>query len=102
VLYCYILAFQILQEQKAEKGYPCDICGKLLNHPSSVVYHKEAEHNNGRRFVCNKCGKGFKHKQLLQRHQLVHSEDRYASFLHIIDFCYALIANEMVGFIVLV
>ncbi|PNF36325.1 hypothetical protein B7P43_G00537 [Cryptotermes secundus] len=64
------------EEQKAEKGYPCDICGKMLNHPSSVVYHKEAEHNNGRRFVCNKCGKGFKHKQLLQRHQLVHSDDR--------------------------
>jgi len=73
---CYIFGFQILQEQKVEKGYPCDICGKMLNHPSSVVYHKEAEHNNGRRFVCNKCGKGFKHKQLLQRHQLVHSDDR--------------------------
>ncbi|XP_034945339.1 zinc finger and SCAN domain-containing protein 2-like isoform X1 [Chelonus insularis] len=61
---------------KTEKGYTCDICGKVLNHPSSVVYHKEAEHNNGRRFVCNKCGKSFKHKQLLQRHQLVHSDDR--------------------------
>lgn len=57
-------------------GYECDICGKILNHPSSVLYHKEAEHNDGRRFVCSKCGKGFKHKQLLQRHQLVHSEDR--------------------------
>ncbi|XP_011299469.1 zinc finger protein 271-like [Fopius arisanus] len=61
---------------KSDKGYPCDICGKVLNHPSSVVYHKEAEHNNGRRFVCNKCGKSFKHRQLLQRHQLVHSDDR--------------------------
>ncbi|XP_015608375.1 zinc finger protein 287 isoform X2 [Cephus cinctus] len=61
---------------KSDKGFPCDICGKVLNHPSSVVYHKEAEHNNGRRFVCNKCGKSFKHKQLLQRHQLVHSDDR--------------------------
>ncbi|XP_012279813.1 zinc finger protein 709 isoform X2 [Orussus abietinus] len=64
------------QNSKSDKGFPCDICGKVLNHPSSVVYHKEAEHNNGRRFVCNKCAKSFKHKQLLQRHQLVHSEDR--------------------------
>ncbi|XP_076234938.1 uncharacterized protein LOC143179528 isoform X2 [Calliopsis andreniformis] len=64
------------EKNKLEKEYPCDICGKVLNHPSSVVYHKEAEHNNGRRFVCNKCGKSFKHKQLLQRHQLVHSDDR--------------------------
>ncbi|XP_054284868.1 zinc finger protein 709-like [Macrosteles quadrilineatus] len=59
-----------------EKGYPCNLCGKKLNHPSSVLYHREAEHNNGRRFVCNKCGKSFKHKQLLQRHQLVHSDIR--------------------------
>ncbi|KAJ8726643.1 hypothetical protein PYW07_001341 [Mythimna separata] len=57
------------------KGYACDLCGKVLNHPSSVVYHKEAEHA-GQRYVCNKCGKSFKHKQLLQRHQLVHSQDR--------------------------
>ncbi|XP_076176968.1 uncharacterized protein LOC143151563 isoform X3 [Ptiloglossa arizonensis] len=66
----------IHDRSKLEKEYPCDICGKVLNHPSSVVYHKEAEHNDGRRFVCNKCGKSFKHKQLLQRHQLVHSDDR--------------------------
>jgi len=71
----YIFMF-ILQKIKPDKEYPCDICGKVLNHPSSVVYHKEAEHNNGRRFVCNKCNKSFKHKQLLQRHQLVHSDDR--------------------------
>ncbi|KAF9415111.1 hypothetical protein HW555_007145 [Spodoptera exigua] len=57
------------------KGYACDLCGKVLNHPSSVVYHKEAEHA-GQRYVCNKCGKCFKHRQLLQRHQLVHSQDR--------------------------
>ncbi|XP_015108646.1 zinc finger protein 271 [Diachasma alloeum] len=61
---------------KCEKGFACDLCGKVMNHPSSVIYHKESEHNNGRRFVCNKCGKSFKHKQLLQRHQLVHSDDR--------------------------
>ncbi|XP_032689441.1 zinc finger and SCAN domain-containing protein 2-like isoform X1 [Odontomachus brunneus] len=64
------------EKSKLDKEYRCDVCGKILNHPSSVVYHKEAEHNNGRRFVCNKCGKSFKHKQLLQRHQLVHSDNR--------------------------
>ncbi|XP_044595978.1 zinc finger protein 567 [Cotesia glomerata] len=62
--------------KKTNKACICDICGKVLNHPSSVVYHKEAEHNNGRKFVCNKCGKNFKHKQLLQRHQLTHSQAR--------------------------
>ncbi|CAG9134716.1 unnamed protein product [Plutella xylostella] len=59
----------------AGKGFACDLCGKVLNHPSSVVYHKEAEHA-GRQYVCINCGKGFKHRQLLQRHQLVHTQIR--------------------------
>ncbi|KAF4527524.1 hypothetical protein B566_EDAN015624, partial [Ephemera danica] len=61
---------------KSGGGCMCDICGKVLSHPSSVIYHKETEHNNGRRYVCNTCNKSFKHKQLLQRHQLVHSDQR--------------------------
>ncbi|KAK5646668.1 hypothetical protein RI129_005132 [Pyrocoelia pectoralis] len=71
------------QCDKCEKSFPyinslkCHMCvKKIFNHPSSLVYHREAEHNNGRRFVCNKCNKSFKHKQLLQRHQLVHSNER--------------------------
>ncbi|XP_075213479.1 uncharacterized protein LOC142319743 isoform X2 [Lycorma delicatula] len=72
-LKCHVLTHH---ESNNVRGFPCDICGKRLNHPSSVIYHKEAEHNNGRRFVCDTCGKGFKHKQLLQRHQLVHSDVR--------------------------
>ncbi|KAL0895137.1 hypothetical protein ABMA27_013588 [Loxostege sticticalis] len=63
------------RQRPQAKGYACDLCGKVLNHPSSVVYHKEAEHA-GMCYVCNKCGKSFKHKQLLQRHQLVHSQHR--------------------------
>ncbi|GBP56745.1 Zinc finger protein 14 [Eumeta japonica] len=59
----------------ASRGFACDLCGKVLNHPSSVAYHKEAEHA-GQRYVCSKCGKSFKHKQLLQRHQMVHSQIR--------------------------
>lgn len=59
----------------SSKGYACDLCGKVLNHPSSVIYHKESEHG-GQSYVCGKCGKSFKHKQLLHRHQLVHSQVR--------------------------
>ena len=33
-------------------------------------------HFNIRPFKCDICGKGFRHKQLLQRHSLVHTEDR--------------------------
>lgn len=55
--------------------YPCDKCDRMFKNPSSVLYHKNSEHNHFR-FVCSKCGKSFKHKQLLRRHQLVHSQDR--------------------------
>ncbi|CAH2239037.1 jg23589 [Pararge aegeria aegeria] len=60
---------------RPNRGFACDLCGKVLNHPSSVVYHKQAEHAE-QRYVCGTCGKHFRHKQLLQRHQLVHSQLR--------------------------
>ncbi|XP_044267223.1 zinc finger protein 271-like isoform X2 [Tribolium madens] len=56
--------------------YKCPSCPKSFRHPSSLQYHRDSEHTNGRRFVCNKCDKPFKHRQLLQRHQLVHSDER--------------------------
>ncbi|XP_063903188.1 zinc finger protein 271-like isoform X2 [Zophobas morio] len=56
--------------------YKCPSCPKTFRHPSSLQYHKDSEHTNGRRFVCNKCNKPFKHRQLLQRHQTVHSNER--------------------------
>lgn len=63
-------------DSTGDNKFCCDICNKIFNHPSSVIYHKESEHSNGRRFACSKCSKTFKHKQLLQRHQNVHSSKR--------------------------
>lgn len=54
----------------------CKECDRVFTHPSSLIYHNEADHNNGRRFACIKCNKVFKHKQLLQRHQVVHTTSR--------------------------
>ncbi|XP_042205115.1 obscurin-like [Homarus americanus] len=61
---------------KEEREYPCPVCGKVFTHPSSLIYHRDSTHNNGRMFVCHICNAAFKHKQLLQRHYSVHSEDR--------------------------
>lgn len=68
-------------ESKKIGPYACDLCDKRFNHLSSVFYHKEAEHNDGIRFACNKCDKSFKHRQLLQRHQLVHTDDRLTAIV---------------------
>ncbi|CAB3359973.1 Hypothetical predicted protein [Cloeon dipterum] len=54
----------------------CKVCDKKFNSLSSLFYHKEKEHGPGILFACNKCDKSFKHRQLLQRHQLVHTEER--------------------------
>ncbi|CAF4955565.1 unnamed protein product [Pieris macdunnoughi] len=59
----------------ADTGYACDVCHKVLSHPSSVTYHKQAAHG-ATQYVCGQCGKRFHHRQLLQRHQLVHSKRR--------------------------
>lgn len=67
---------QIVTVPSEEFKFPCNKCERMFRNSSSVLYHKDAEHNLGRRFVCSKCNKVFKLKQLLQRHQLVHTDDR--------------------------
>ncbi|XP_071520500.1 uncharacterized protein [Panulirus ornatus] len=68
--------YALHQPPREEREYPCPICGKLFTHPSSLIYHRDSTHNNGRMFVCHICNAAFKHKQLLQRHYSVHSDDR--------------------------
>ncbi|CAH1369186.1 zinc finger protein 271-like [Tenebrio molitor] len=69
-------------DDETNAQYKCPSCPKSFRHPSSLQYHRDSEHTNGRRFVCNKCDKPFKHRQLLQRHQLVHSDERPHRCIH--------------------
>ncbi|KAL3282757.1 hypothetical protein HHI36_005924 [Cryptolaemus montrouzieri] len=71
----YAKNFRMHQLKHKRGVYSCEVCQKKFNHPSSLVYHRNADHNL-QRFACNKCNKTFKHRQLLHRHQLVHSEER--------------------------
>ncbi|GAB0096428.1 zinc finger protein Xfin-like [Sergentomyia squamirostris] len=57
-------------------AYFCDICQKRFNDPALVVFHKELDHSNIRRFACSKCDKQFMLKHQLQRHQNVHQNVR--------------------------
>ncbi|KAF2362957.1 Zinc finger C2H2-type [Trinorchestia longiramus] len=59
-----------------DRSYPCDACGKVFRHLSSLAYHTDSAHSKGRVFVCSLCGAVFKHKQVLQRHYSVHSSER--------------------------
>ncbi|KAL7287100.1 hypothetical protein TKK_0018719 [Trichogramma kaykai] len=64
------------QVQLTNDGCACSDCDQILNDSNALLHHKVIEHCNHKRYSCQKCEKSFKHKQLLQRHQLVHSEDR--------------------------
>ena len=49
----------------------------MFNSRSARTYHTETVHGaGGRLFLCNLCGKRFRHQQLLARHALVHSTAR--------------------------
>ncbi|XP_044750341.1 oocyte zinc finger protein XlCOF6-like isoform X2 [Coccinella septempunctata] len=74
--FAYAKTFEVHQQRHKKGIFSCEVCQKKFNHASSLIYHRNSEHNNGKRFVCNKCNKIFKHRQLLQRHQLVHTEER--------------------------
>ena len=59
-----------------QQKHPCPMCPKVFRHLSSLNYHLDSSHNPERVFVCSTCGAFFKHRQILQRHQAVHSNDR--------------------------
>lgn len=37
-----------LKDSSDKPQYPCDKCDKILRHPSGLVYHKAAEHGDGK------------------------------------------------------
>lgn len=37
-----------VENENEKPQYPCDMCDKIMNHPSGLVYHKATEHSNGK------------------------------------------------------
>jgi KRAB domain-containing zinc finger protein len=52
--------------------YKCDICGKGFRHRQSLQRHTMT-HTGDMPYQCDICGKGFRHRQSLQRHIRTHT-----------------------------
>lgn len=53
--------------------YICDICGKMYKHKSNLEMHLEI-HNGTSGFTCEFCGKLFSQKISLRRHLPIHTK----------------------------
>ncbi|ETN59088.1 hypothetical protein AND_009321 [Anopheles darlingi] len=57
--------------------YACDNCDNTFPELQTVLKHEETVHvSENRTYVCSACGKSFRQKDLLKRHQSTHTEGR--------------------------
>uniref|UniRef100_A0A182FBI6 Uncharacterized protein n=2 Tax=Anopheles albimanus TaxID=7167 RepID=A0A182FBI6_ANOAL len=57
--------------------YACDNCDNTFPELQTVLKHEETVHvSESRTYVCSACGKSFRQKNLLKRHQSTHTEGR--------------------------
>ncbi|XP_035679381.1 zinc finger protein 431-like [Branchiostoma floridae] len=71
----------------ADKPFVCEICGKGFKHKRNKEAHKRDMHSDhpqvrkrtppdGPRLKCDHCTKTFKDEKILQKHQIVHTDEK--------------------------
>lgn len=61
----------------AQGSYMCDVCGKMFKHPSDLKDHA-AVHSSGSKISCKLCGSEFKSERRLQTHiNNIHSAEKW-------------------------
>lgn len=64
---------QLASEVPAE-GKVCPICSRVLPCTADIAKHLRS-HSEERPFICITCEKGFKYKDTLKKHQIIHSHE---------------------------
>jgi len=67
-------------EKTHNKVHKCDICNKMYPTLSKLNQHKKENHENGKSFECEICGKKFNQKGTLKNHQKTHNKNRPKPF----------------------
>ncbi|XP_059618617.1 oocyte zinc finger protein XlCOF6-like [Phlebotomus argentipes] len=71
---------QITHLPKSERiFYPCPQCDKRFRSRATMEVHRKALHIEGKKFICDQCGKSYLTKSGLNKHNISHTEDRTCS-----------------------
>ena len=57
-----------------KKTFPCEICGKVFSETRNVTIHIRKEHLKERPYECDECGTKFATSSLLNQHKQIHSD----------------------------
>ncbi|PSN45858.1 hypothetical protein C0J52_16850 [Blattella germanica] len=63
-----------LKVHRRQNSFPCEVCGKVLLHYSSLVIHRR-QHTGERPFMCDICGKSFPQSPAMYTHRRTHTRD---------------------------
>jgi len=70
---------QLKTHERIHNGYSCDICNITLEKWTQLVKHKSVEHSDLKKkptVTCEVCLKVFRSQTNLNKHRLIHQEDR--------------------------
>ena len=59
-----------------EKPYVCDICGSRHTRKGELLLHVRCIHTHERPFQCAYCPKNFQRRDLLRKHERIHTDTR--------------------------
>ena len=65
-----------LSSSSQEKSFSCPVCMMNLTFSYELKAHMKSNHPDARPFICQNCGKGFKHKANLTDHERIHTGER--------------------------
>ncbi|XP_063050367.1 zinc finger protein 709-like [Engraulis encrasicolus] len=68
--------FRQHQNTHSDKTWECDVCGKIVRHKRSLIYHKR-QHTGEKPYACKHCGETFSQHRNFAQHRRTHSNETH-------------------------